>query len=163
MFLRFSYKKKLWTKKNSASLKSLKKGVGSGPDPLVRGTNPGIRICTKMSRIPNTDFYCRGFTVLLLRLLTGGALLFGWPSCCSGPPHRPPPPRSAGHRFKPGTLACGSSHANQLAMTNPRPSCYAIKIVCDVTRVADPLYFWKMYLDPHYSENLDPVPHLSQN
>jgi hypothetical protein len=25
------------------------------PDPLVRGTDPQIRICTKMSRIPNTD------------------------------------------------------------------------------------------------------------
>ncbi len=31
------------------------KGVGSGgPDQLVRGTDPGIRIRTKMSRIPNT-------------------------------------------------------------------------------------------------------------
>jgi hypothetical protein len=46
-----------------ASLKSMKKGVGSGVgygpdlDPLVRGTDPGIRIQnhTKMSRIPNTD------------------------------------------------------------------------------------------------------------
>jgi hypothetical protein len=47
-----------------ASLKSLKKGVGSGVepesapelDPLVRGTDTGIRIRirTKMSRIPNT-------------------------------------------------------------------------------------------------------------
>jgi hypothetical protein len=44
---------------------SVKKGVGSGsisqrcksgyPDPLARGANPGIRIRTKMSRIPNTD------------------------------------------------------------------------------------------------------------
>jgi hypothetical protein len=25
------------------------------PKPLVRGTDPGIRIPTKMSRIPNTD------------------------------------------------------------------------------------------------------------
>jgi hypothetical protein len=40
----------------------MKKGVGSGvdsdlepdPDPLVRGTDPGIRIRTKMSRIPIT-------------------------------------------------------------------------------------------------------------
>jgi hypothetical protein len=28
----------------------------SDPDPLVRGTDPGIRIRTKMSRVPNTDF-----------------------------------------------------------------------------------------------------------
>jgi hypothetical protein len=35
-----------------ASLKSMKKV----PDPLVRGTDPGIRIRTKMSRIPNTVF-----------------------------------------------------------------------------------------------------------
>ena len=38
----------------------MKKGVGSGldpdPDPLVRGTDPGIRIRTKMSRIPNNDY-----------------------------------------------------------------------------------------------------------
>jgi hypothetical protein len=35
----------------------MKKGVGS--DPLVRGTDPGIRIriCTKMSRMPNTAFW----------------------------------------------------------------------------------------------------------
>ena len=26
------------------------------PDPLVRGTDPGIRIRTKMSQIPNTGF-----------------------------------------------------------------------------------------------------------
>jgi hypothetical protein len=26
-------------------------------DPLVRGTDPGIRIRTKMSRIPNTGFF----------------------------------------------------------------------------------------------------------
>ncbi len=34
----------------------MKKGVDPGldPDPLVRGTDPGIRIRTKMSRIPNT-------------------------------------------------------------------------------------------------------------
>jgi hypothetical protein len=31
-----------------ASLKSLKKGVGS----INQGTDPGIRICTKMSRSP---------------------------------------------------------------------------------------------------------------
>jgi hypothetical protein len=48
----------------------MKKGVESGvgsvvgsadpelepdPNPLVRGTDPGIRIRTKMARIPNTD------------------------------------------------------------------------------------------------------------
>ncbi len=27
------------------------------PDPLVRGTDPGIRIRSKMSRIPNTADY----------------------------------------------------------------------------------------------------------
>jgi hypothetical protein len=26
------------------------------PDPLIRGTDPRIRICTKMSRIPNTAY-----------------------------------------------------------------------------------------------------------
>jgi hypothetical protein len=35
---------------------SISHWYGSGdPDPLVIGTDPGIRICTKMSRIPNTD------------------------------------------------------------------------------------------------------------
>ncbi len=33
------------------------------PDPLVRGKDPGIRIRTKMSRIPNTDRRKRLFTV----------------------------------------------------------------------------------------------------
>jgi hypothetical protein len=41
-----------------AAFKSLKKGVGSGldpdADPLVRETNPGIRIRTKISQISNT-------------------------------------------------------------------------------------------------------------
>jgi hypothetical protein len=31
-------------------------GVGSGSVSIVRGTDPGIRIRTKMSRIPNIDF-----------------------------------------------------------------------------------------------------------
>ncbi len=40
-----------------ASLKSVKKEDPElDPDPLVRGTDPGIRIRTKMSRIPNTGF-----------------------------------------------------------------------------------------------------------
>jgi hypothetical protein len=36
----------------------MKKEVGSGPNPVVigTGTDPGIRIHTKMSRIPNTVF-----------------------------------------------------------------------------------------------------------
>jgi hypothetical protein len=41
-----------------ATFKSIKKSVGSDPepDPLVRGTDPGIRIRihTEMSQIPNT-------------------------------------------------------------------------------------------------------------
>ncbi len=59
MYLRVSYKKKIW-KKNYflASLKSLKKGVDPeldpDPDPLVRDMDLGIRIRTKMSQIPNT-------------------------------------------------------------------------------------------------------------
>jgi hypothetical protein len=56
MCRRVSYKIKYEEKKIIffASLMSLKKGVD--PDPSVRGTDPGIRIriCTKMSRIPNT-------------------------------------------------------------------------------------------------------------
>jgi hypothetical protein len=40
-----------------ATVKSLKKGIGSGvdPDPLVRGADTRIRIRTKMSRIPNNS------------------------------------------------------------------------------------------------------------
>jgi hypothetical protein len=38
-----------------ASLKSMKKE--SDPDRLVRGADPGIRIRTKMSRIPNTEVF----------------------------------------------------------------------------------------------------------
>ncbi len=50
-----------------ASLKSIKESdpeldpdppeLGPDPNPLVRGTDPGIRIRTKMSRIPNTALY----------------------------------------------------------------------------------------------------------
>jgi hypothetical protein len=47
MWLRVCYKKKIWAKnKFFASLKSLKRGVGSGvdpesdPDPFVRGADP---------------------------------------------------------------------------------------------------------------------------
>jgi hypothetical protein len=45
----------------SASLKSLKKGVGSrlDPDPLARGTDLRIQIHTKMSRIPTLLFSTR--------------------------------------------------------------------------------------------------------
>jgi hypothetical protein len=60
MCLQVSYKKNM-KKFFFASLKSLKKEVGSkvdmDPDPLVRCTDPRIRICTKMSRIPNTGRY----------------------------------------------------------------------------------------------------------
>jgi hypothetical protein len=59
MFLGASYKKKL---KFFSILKvnEEKRRIRSWIrilDPLVRGTDPGIRtwICTKMSRIPNTD------------------------------------------------------------------------------------------------------------
>ncbi len=40
-----------------ASLKSLKKGVRSGVESgsIVSGMDQWIRVCTKMSRIPNTD------------------------------------------------------------------------------------------------------------
>ncbi len=51
MCLRVSYKRKIffW------SLKSLEESDPEfDPDPLVRGTDPQIRIRTKMSRIPNT-------------------------------------------------------------------------------------------------------------
>ncbi len=65
------YEKNMEKKKNFlASLKSMKKGVSDpeldpepvqdlepDPDPLFRGTDPGIRIRTKMSWIPNTAFY----------------------------------------------------------------------------------------------------------
>ena len=57
-----SYKKKIYKKIFFfASLKSMKKSYPEldpdpepDPDPLVRGTDPEIRIRTKMSRIPNT-------------------------------------------------------------------------------------------------------------
>jgi hypothetical protein len=62
MFLRVSYRKK-YEIFFLASLKSLKKDWDSELDPnlLVRGTDPRIRIRTKMSQIPNTE---------LLRFLT---------------------------------------------------------------------------------------------
>jgi hypothetical protein len=66
MCLLASYKKKNMKKLIFfASLKSMKKEVGSGVGSVagsrhgsgsIRGTNPGIRIRTKMSRIPNTAF-----------------------------------------------------------------------------------------------------------
>jgi hypothetical protein len=57
MCLQVSYTKKCRTK--GASFKSMKKGVESGVGPgsgsiLVRGTDPQIRIRTKILRIPNT-------------------------------------------------------------------------------------------------------------
>jgi hypothetical protein len=56
MWMWVSYKKNIKKYLFFISLKSLKKGVGSGPDPdpLVRGTDLEIRIRTNMSRIPNT-------------------------------------------------------------------------------------------------------------
>jgi hypothetical protein len=40
-------------------------------DPLVRGgTDPGIRIRTKMSRIPNTGFFAFDFVFLQIFLFT---------------------------------------------------------------------------------------------
>jgi hypothetical protein len=51
MCLRESYTKKIWKNIFFASLKLL-----SDPDPVIRGTDPRIRIRTKMSRIPNTGF-----------------------------------------------------------------------------------------------------------
>ena len=57
MCLWAGYKEKYEKKIFPASLKSMKKGIGSGvgseSDPLVRGTDPGNRIYTKMSWIPN--------------------------------------------------------------------------------------------------------------
>ncbi len=61
MRLRISYKKKnkeifflnpwsRWRKQSDPEL-------DLDPDPLVGGTDPRIRILTKMSRIPNTDFF----------------------------------------------------------------------------------------------------------
>jgi hypothetical protein len=53
-----SYKKKKYEKEYIffASLKSMKKEL----DPFIRGTDLGIRIRTKMSRIPNTGLNLQG-------------------------------------------------------------------------------------------------------
>jgi hypothetical protein len=63
MSLWASYKKKNM-KKNIFSLHSYNQWrkesdpeLDPDQDPLVRGTDPGIRIRTKMSRIPNTDWW----------------------------------------------------------------------------------------------------------
>ena len=50
------------------------------PDPLVKSTDPRIRIRTKMSRIRNTDFNCCGITCLCTR--------GQWPAGCSERPCR---------------------------------------------------------------------------
>jgi hypothetical protein len=56
MCLWLSYKKRIWKQIFLfASLKSLKKDLELDPDPLVRGTDPRIRIRTKKSWIPNPD------------------------------------------------------------------------------------------------------------
>ncbi len=52
MCLRLSHQKKTYKKKNFTFLKSLKKGVGDGG-----GTDPQIRIRSKMLRIPNTTVF----------------------------------------------------------------------------------------------------------
>jgi hypothetical protein len=58
MYLRVGYKKKIWRKNNIfASLKSLKKEVGSGSISQRYGTDPWNLIRSKMSRIPNTVNY----------------------------------------------------------------------------------------------------------
>jgi hypothetical protein len=51
-----------------ATWKSLKKWVGSGIEILLRGTDPGIRIRTKMSRIPNTGSYLAHCTKIIFIL-----------------------------------------------------------------------------------------------
>jgi hypothetical protein len=56
------------------------------PDPLVRGTYPGIRIRTKMSRVPNTAFFnfCWSFLPSWIRIRKTGT-----EQCATGTaPHR---------------------------------------------------------------------------
>jgi hypothetical protein len=55
MCLRVSYKKKIWEKFFLASLKSLKKGVGSGVASGSISQRSGSGSALKMSRIPNTS------------------------------------------------------------------------------------------------------------
>jgi hypothetical protein len=61
MCLGVSSKKKIMKKINFFCFLKVTEGIGSGirfgsadSDPLVRGTDPQIRILTKMSRIPST-------------------------------------------------------------------------------------------------------------
>ncbi len=63
MCMRVSYKRKKYENKFFASLKSLKKGVGSGFGPISQSM--GIRIRTKMSWIPNTGLYTKIHVILL--------------------------------------------------------------------------------------------------
>jgi hypothetical protein len=39
-------------------MSQIRSWINQDPDPLLRGTDPGIRICTKMSRISNTGKKC---------------------------------------------------------------------------------------------------------
>ncbi len=55
MCLRVSYKKKIWIFFYIPKATEERSWILSlDPDPLVRGTDPRIRIRTNMSRIPNT-------------------------------------------------------------------------------------------------------------
>ncbi len=66
MYLWASYDKKMWQKFFFFILK-INEELDPDPetDPLVRGTDPGIRIRTKMSRNPNT-----GFSIIKVSLLS---------------------------------------------------------------------------------------------
>jgi hypothetical protein len=55
MYLWVSYEKK--NVKIFCFILKINEKKESDPDPLVRGADPGIRIRTKMSRIPNTDTF----------------------------------------------------------------------------------------------------------
>jgi hypothetical protein len=73
---------------------------GLDPDPFVGDTDSGIRIRTKMSRIPNTGFR----TILLTKILPylgAGDLTRGRPGLaisCSGRGALPPCPQTRGGR-----------------------------------------------------------------
>jgi hypothetical protein len=55
MFLWLSYKKKIWIPKVTEEIIRIRSWIGPDPDPVVRGTDPRIRIRTKKSLIPNTE------------------------------------------------------------------------------------------------------------
>ncbi len=97
-----NYKKNELTKIFLQSLKKSDPELAPGPDPdsLFRGTDPGIRIRTKMSWIPYTGFR----TILLTKLLPylgAGDLTRGGPGLaisCSGRGALPPRPQTRGGR-----------------------------------------------------------------